>query len=92
MNKFNKIFLLIITLILLTTYNPIEFINFKKEEKFFFKIKYIKITNNKIIKASDISKRLEHIVGKNIFFIKKFDINDPLKEIEFLDKIKVKKK
>ena len=92
MNKFNKIFLLIITLILLTTYNPIEFINFKKEEKFFFKIKHIKITNNKIIKASDISKRLEHIVGKNIFFIKKIDINDPLKEIEFLDKIKVKKK
>ncbi len=92
MSKFNRIFLLIIALILLTTYNPIEFINFKKEEKFFFKIKHINITNNKIIKTTNISKRLEHLVGKNIFFIKKIDINDPLKEIEFLNKIEVKKK
>jgi cell division protein FtsQ len=92
MNKFNKIFLLIITLIFLTTYNPIEFINFKKEEKFFFKIKYINITNNKIIESVDISKKLEHIIGKNIFFVKKIDINDPLNKIEFLDRIEVKKK
>ena len=92
MNKFNKIFLLIITLILLTTYNPIEFINFKKEEKFFFKIKQIEIVNNKIIGSRDIFKRLEHLIGKNIFFIKKTDINEPLKKIEFLDNIQVKKK
>ena len=92
MNKFYRIFLLLIALIFLTTYNPIEFTNFKKEEKFFFKIKQIEIVNNKIIESRDIFKRLEHLITKNIFFIKKADINEPLKKIEFLDKIEVKKK
>jgi len=92
MNKFYRIFLLLITLIFLTTYNPIEFIKFKKKEKFFFKIKHIEIINNEIIKTEDVIKKLDQIINKNIFFIEKDDINEPLKRIEFLHKIDVKKK
>ena len=92
MNKFNRVLLLLIALVFLTTYNPIEITNFKKKWNFFFKIKHIEIVNNEIIKTVDVIRELDQIIIKNIFFIKKNDINEPLKKIEFLDRIDVKKK
>jgi cell division septal protein FtsQ len=92
MKKFYKIFLLLLTLIFLTTYNPIEFINLKKKNNSFFKIKHLEVKENKIINKEDIINRLSQIIDKNIFFITKKDIEEPLKKIEFLGKIEVKKK
>ena len=92
MNKFNRVLLLLIALVFLTTYNPIEFTKFKKKGNFFFKIKHIEIVNNEIIKTVDVIRELDQIINKNIFFIKKNDINEPLKKIEFIDRIDVKKK
>ena len=45
-----------------------------------------------MIKDSEIKEKLSKIYNKNIFLIKRKDIEDPLKEINFLKKIKVKKK
>ena len=92
MKKFYKIFLLLLTLIFLTTYNPIQFTNIKKKNNSFFKIKYLEVKDNKIINKEDIISRLSQIIDKNIFFITKKDIEEPLKKVEFLGKIEVKKK
>ena len=92
MKKFYKIFLLLLTLIFLTTYNPIQFTNIKKKNNSFFKIKYLEVKDNKIINKEDIISRLSQIIDKNIFFITKKDIAEPLKKVEFLGKIEVKKK
>jgi len=92
MKKFYKIFLLLLSLIFLTTFNPFEFTDLKKKNNFFFKIKYLEVEDNKIINKEDIVNRLSQIIGKNIFFITKKDIEAPLKKIEFLGKIDVKKK
>ena len=68
MKKFYRILLLLLSLIFLTTYNPIEFSNYKKKN-FFFRIKNIEVINNKIIKDKDIIDILGDIIDKNIFFI-----------------------
>jgi cell division septal protein FtsQ len=91
MKKFYRILLLLLSFIFLTTYNPIEFSNYKKKN-FFFRIKNIEVINNKIIKDKDIIDILGDIIDKNIFFIEKKDIEEPLKKIEFLGKIDVKKR
>ena len=72
MKKLYRIFLLIIVLIFLSTYNPSEFNLILQKNNTFLKIQKIKIVNN--------------------FLIKRKDIEDPLKEINFLKKIEVKKK
>ena len=92
MKRFYRIFLLLLSLIFLTTYNPIEFSNFKKKNFFFFKIKNIKIINNEIINKKYIIDKLSHVINQNIFFIKKKNIEEPLKKVEFLGKIDVQKK
>jgi len=45
-----------------------------------------------LIKSSEIKEKLSTIYNRNIFSIKKKDIEEPLKEINFLEKIEVKKK
>ena len=92
MKKLYKIIILLITLIFLTTYNPNEFNAFPKKKNFFFKIKNIEVTNNYIIKKKEIVEKLAHIYEKNILFIERNDLEGPLKSIDFLDKIEVKKK
>ena len=92
MNKLYKIILLIITFIFLTTYTPGRLNIFPNQNNFFFEIENIKITNNKIIEENEIIKKLSHIYNKNIFLIKRKDIEDPLKSINFLEKIEVQKK
>ena len=92
MKKFYKVFGLVLIFFILTTYNPIKNITYKNEANYFLKVKKIEITNNQIIKKEIIFKKLEHILNKNILFIKKNDISNYLKSIDYLDYISVKKK
>ena len=92
MKKIYRIFLSIIILIFLSSYNPNEFnLNLKKNNSF-LQIKKMEIINNYLIKESDIAEKLKDIYGMNIFSIKRKDIEDPLKEINFFEKVEVKKK
>ena len=92
MKKFYRIIAILITFIFLTTYSPNNLNVFPEKENTFFKIQNIKILNNNRISESEIEKKLKHIFGKNILTIKKDDIEIPLKSIDFLGKIEVKKK
>ena len=92
MKKLYRIIILLLALIFLTTYSPNEFNVFPKKKNFFFEIRNIKIINNHLIDKSKIAEKLNEIYGKNILFIKRNDIERPLKSIKFLEKIEVKKK
>ena len=92
MKKFYRIVVLFALLIFLTTYNPSEFKVFSKKKNFFFKIQSIEIINNYIIDKVEIDKKLAHIYDKNILFIKRKDLEEPLESVDFLEKIEVKKK
>ena len=92
MKKLYRIVLLIILLIFLSTYNPGGFNLILQKNNTFLKIQKIEIVNNSLIKDSKIKEKLGKIYNKNIFLIKRKDIEDPLKEINFLEKIEVKKK
>ena len=92
MKKLYRIILLLVTLIFLTTYTPNQFNVFSKKKNHFFEIKNIEIINNNIISKNEITKKLFHIYGKNILFIEGSDLQKPLKSIDFLEKIEVKKK
>ena len=92
MKKLYKIIILLIALIFLTTYSPNEFSVFPKKKNIFFKIQHIKITNNRLIDEHKITEKLTGIYQKNILFIKRSDIERPLKSIRFLKTIEVKKK
>ena len=92
MKKLYKIIILLIALIFLTTYSPNEFNVFPQKKNFFFKIQNIKIINNHLISENKIADKLIQIYDKNILLINKNDIEKPLKSINFLEKIEVKKK
>tara|TARA_B100002049_G_scaffold231275_1_gene208967 strand:- start:828 stop:1511 length:684 start_codon:yes stop_codon:yes gene_type:complete len=92
MKKLYKIILLLTILIFLTTYSPNKITFFNKNNNFFFKIKNIEITNNNKINKTDIINKLNHIYNKNILFISNNDISEPLKTVNYLGKIEVKKK
>ena len=92
MKKLYRIVLLIIVLIFLSTYSPSEFNLILKKDNAFFKIQKIEILNNFLIKEIEIKDKLINIYDKNIFFVKRKDIEEPLKGINFLEKIEVKKK
>ena len=47
--------------------------------------------NNFLVEKKKIIQKLDKIYNKNIFLIKKKDIEKPLKEIDFLERIEVKK-
>ena len=92
MNKLYKIFFLLIILIFLTTYNPQSFSLKDEKKQNFFKVKNIVVTNNFLVKKSEIKTKLHLIYDKNIFLVRSKDIKNPLKNIDFLKKIEVKKK
>ena len=92
MKKLYRIIILLVAFIFLTTYSPNEFNVFPKKKNLFFKIQNIKIVNNHLIEESKIIGKLSEIYEKNILFIERNDIERPLKSIEFLEKIEVKKK
>jgi len=92
MKKFYKIILLLTVLIFLSTFNPKEFNLLKKKDNTLFKIENIEIENNFLTNKNEIEEKLKIILKENIFFIKREDIETPLKEIDFLQKVEVKKK
>ena len=92
MKKLYKIILLLTILIFLTTYSPNKVTFFNKNNNFIFKIQNIEITNNNKINKTDIINKLNHIYNKNILFISNNDISEPLKTVNYLGKIEVKKK
>ena len=92
MKKLYRIILLILVFIFLSTYSPSGFNLILQKNNTFLKIQKIEIVNNSLIKDSEIKEKLSKIYNKNIFLIKRKDIEGPLKEINFLEKIEVKKK
>ena len=92
MKKLYRIVLLILVLIFLSTYSPNKFDLILEKNNTFLKIQKIKIVNNFLIKSGEIKEKLSTIYNRNIFSIKKKDIEEPLKEINFLEKVEVKKK
>ena len=92
MKNIYKIIFLIILLILLTTYNPTNLNLQNKNDTTFFKIKNIEVINSNLINKDIITSKLDKIIHKNILTINKKDIEDPLANIDFLEKIQVKKK
>jgi len=92
MKKFYRIILLIIVFVFLSTYNSYNFNTISKKDAKFFSIQNIIITNNYLVKKDEVNKKLSQIYNKNIFLIKRKDIENPIEELNFLDKIEVKKK
>jgi len=92
MKKLYKIAILLIALTFLTTYIPQEPNIFLEKKSVIFKLQNIKIINNYLIKTSEIEAKLNNIYNKNIFTIRRNDIEKPLKVINFLERIEVKKK
>ena len=92
MKKLYKIILLLIIFIFLSSYNPYKFNFFSKKNGAFLKIKEIEIHNTNLIQENEILKKLSGIYNKNILTIKSNDIKKPLKTIDFVEKIEVKKK
>ena len=92
MNKFYRITVLLLLLIFLSTFNPREINFFSKKESQLFNIQNIEIYNNLLISETEVIDKLNNIKKKNIFLVKEKDIENPLKEINFLKKIEVKKK
>ena len=68
MKKFYRTTLLLILLIFLSTFNPIELNLISKKNDMLFKIKNIEIKNNLLIDKSEIKKKL-HNIYKKIFFL-----------------------
>ena len=91
MKKFYRVIILLLVFIITNTVNPQNQKKLSKKENIFFSIKEIKIENNYLVKEEIIIKKLHKIYEKNIFFLKKNEIEEPLKQIDFLDKVKVKK-
>ena len=66
MKIFYRIFILLITFLLLTTFNPGEINFFPNKSKNYFSINKIEITNNQLISKNDINEKLKHVYKKNI--------------------------
>jgi len=92
MKKFYRTALLLILLIFLSTFNPLELNLISKKSDTLFEIKNIEIKNNLLIDKSELKKKLHNIYKKNIFFIREKDIEVPIGGIDFLEKVEVKKK
>jgi len=92
MKKFYRTIILLLVLVLLSTYSQNQFnLNLEKKNTL-FKVKTIKVLNNFLISENEIKKNLENIYNMNIFLIKRKDIEDPLKKINFFDNVEVKRK
>ena len=92
MKKFYRIFLLIIILVFLSTYNPNKFEANLRNNNNFLKIQKIIISNNLLVHKDEILSKLNHVYGRNIFLIKRKDIEESLQNVNFLKKVEVRKK
>ena len=92
MRKLYKIILFLIALVFLSTFNP-KYEDFISKKKItFFEIENIEIKNNSLVKKEEVINKIANIYKSNIFLVESADIEEPLKKIDFLDKIEVKKK
>ena len=92
MKKLPRVVLLLILFTFLSTYSPNEFGLISERNNAFLKIQNIEIENNFLVKTSEIKEGLKKIYNKNILFVKRNDVQELLKDINFLKKIEVKKK
>jgi len=92
MKKLHRVVLLLILFTFLSTYSHNEFGLIPERNNTFLKIQNIEIENNFLVKTSEIKVRLKKIYNKNILFVKRNDVQELLKDIDFLKKIEVKKK
>ena len=92
MKKTYKIILLLLILLISTTYNPNKLQISENKKNFVFSIEKIIIKNNNLVNKDEVIRQLSDIYGKNILFIKRNDLELPLREINFLKSINVKKK
>ena len=92
MRNIYKIIFLLFFFVLLTTYTPKDLPLISKNKYNFFNIEKIEVVNNTLISKNSILEKLEEINEKNIFLINKNDIEGPLMNIDFLEKIEVSKK
>ncbi len=68
MKKFYRTALLLILLIFLSTFNPIELDLISKKSDTLFKIKNIEIKNNLLIDKSELKKKVAQYIQKKYFF------------------------
>ena len=67
MKKFYRTIILLLVLVLLSTYSQNQFnLNLEKKNTL-FKVKTIKVLNNFLISENEIKKNLENIYNMNIF-------------------------
>ena len=92
MKKFYRIIVLLLVLIFLTTYSPNELNISSNKSSVVFKVRNVLVKDNHIIDKNIIIEKLKAVYGSNIFLVKRKDIEKPLKSIDFLEKIEVKKK
>ena len=82
----NRLLISLLLLVLLSTYTPQKsFLSTR------FNIEEIKIENNLILKEADIKKELNFLYQTNLIFLKTSEIENRLKQIEFIESIEVKK-
>jgi len=91
MIKIYKIIISLTILTFLTTYVPKQ-IKIIQKKDFFFRIKRIEVINNKKINKSTIIKKIDYVYDKNIFFIRKRDLEQAMNSTKFLEKIEIRKK
>ena len=92
MKKFYRVILLLIAFIFLSTYNPNKFNLIPEKSNSLFEIQNIIIINNFLLTKTTVNEKLSRIYNKNIFLIKRKDVEKLLEGINFLKKIEVKKK
>ena len=92
MKKYYRIIILLIILVFITTYNPTQFDFVTQNNSTFFRIQNIEIVNNFLIEEEEIEEKLQKIYNRNIFLVSGNDIEKPLKEVNYLNKVEVKKK
>ena len=92
MKKTYLILLLLICLLLLSTFTQKNYNVLKNKKNYFFKVKYIEITNINLIAEEEIKNKLSYVIGKNIFNLKEKKIRNSVLGINFLKEIEVKKK
>ena len=91
MSKSKKIFFFIIIFLTISTYypktskSPFVFLDN------YFGIKFIHVTNNFLVKEAEIKKKFATIYNRNIFFIKKKEVSDLLKDIDLIESFNIKK-
>ena len=92
MKKTYTIILLLLMLIFLSTYSDRSVDLNSKEKKSLFTIKNIEVINNSLISKDMLRNKLKILYEKNIFLLKKKDIEERINKINFLERIEVKKK